>query len=229
MSNLPGVDVRGSRHPVILGAAAALTRFNGRHPWSHNDHFHPWILRNLPERRRLAIDIGCGQGALVTRLAPHFDRVHGTDLDAGMRTQASARCVGLTNVTIDDAQLADLDGPVDLVTMVAVLHHLDASHALTQIARLLAPGGRFLAVGLAPPVTLRDTAWDLLSAVTNPVIGLIRHPHPLREGVGPAPFPVAEPRLSFDGLHDLVRAVMPGATMRHRLAFRHTIRWTRPD
>lgn len=214
---------------MVLRTAAALTRFNSRHPWSHNDHFHPWILRNLPQRRRTAIDIGCGQGGLVAKLAPHFDQVHGTDLDQAMLTQASTRCAGLPNVTIDATQLADLDEPADLVTMVAVLHHLDAGQALAQVARLLAPGGRFLAVGLAPPVTLRDTAWDVLSALTNPVIGLIRHPRPLPGGVGPAPFPVAEPQLGFDELHGVVRATMPGATIRHRIAFRHTISWTKPD
>lgn len=31
-----------------LGAVVrGLAAFNDRHPWSHNDFFHPWILRNL--------------------------------------------------------------------------------------------------------------------------------------------------------------------------------------
>ncbi|OLP02744.1 SAM-dependent methyltransferase [Mycolicibacterium porcinum] len=222
------MDIRGVEHPLIRRAAEALHNFNSRHPWSHNDHFHRWILANLPARRGTAIDIGCGQGALVAQLAAQFTHVRGTDLDPGMRAEAARRCADLTNVTIDDSQLAQLDGPVDLVTMIAVLHHLDVEQALTDITRLLAPGGRFLCVGLAAPASIRDTAWDLASAVTNPIIGLIKHPRPVRSGPQPPPFPVRDPQLSFDEMRAIVDRVMPGAEMRHRLAFRHTIRWTKP-
>lgn len=207
----------------------ALHTFNSRHPWSHNDHFHGWILRNLPARRGIAIDIGCGQGKLVSLLAPRFVEVRGTDMDPTMRIEAARRCSGLANVTIDDAQLGELNGPADLITMIAVLHHLDAEAALTDVRRLLAPGGRFLAVGLAAPASVRDRVWDLASVVTNPVIGLIKHPRPVPGGPQPPPFPVRDPELSFDELRAVVGRVMPGAVMRRRLAFRHTISWTKPS
>lgn len=223
------MDIRRVEHPLVRRAAEGLHNFNSRHPWSHNDHFHRWILANLPTQRRTAIDIGCGQGELVAQLASRFRYAHGTDLDADMRSAATRRCSGLTNVTVDDAQLNDLAGPADLITMVAVLHHLDAEKALVDVKRLLAPGGRFLAVGLAAPVTIRDTVWDLASAVTNPVIGLIKHPRPVRGGPTPPPFPVRDPQLSFDQLHKIVGTVLPGAVMRRRLAFRHTIAWTKPS
>lgn len=222
------MDIRRVEHPVVRRAAAALHNVNSRHPWSHNDHFHRWIMANLPDRRGTAMDVGCGQGALVARLAAEFTRVHGTDLDAGMRVEAARRCAGLTNVTIDDHQLDQIDGPVDLITMVAVLHHLDAEKSLTEVKRLLSPGGRFLAVGLAAPASIRDTAWDLASAVTNPIIGLIKHPRPASGIPLPPPFPVRDPQLSFDELGAMVEHVLPGATMRRRLAFRHTIAWTKP-
>ncbi|MGV0804466.1 class I SAM-dependent methyltransferase [Mycolicibacterium setense] len=222
------MDIRRVENPVVRRAAQALHNFNSRHPWSHNDHFHRWILANLPAHRGTAIDIGCGQGALVAKLAGRFTRVRGTDSDAGMRAEAARRCAGLTNVTIDDSQLAELDGPVDLITMIAVLHHLDVEQALIDVKRLLRPGGRFLAVGLAAPSSLRDTAWDLASAVTNPLIGMIKHPRPVPGGPVSPPFPVRDPQLSFDQLQTMVRDVMPGAQMRRRLAFRHTISWTKP-
>ncbi|MFV8265898.1 class I SAM-dependent methyltransferase [Mycolicibacterium peregrinum] len=222
------MDIRRVGHPVVRRTAEELHNFNSRHPWSHNDHFHGWILANLPAHRDAAIDIGCGQGALVAQLAAQFTQVRGTDLDAGMRAEAARRCAALSNVTIDDSQLAHLDGPVDLITMVAVLHHLDIGRALIDIKRLLSPGGRFLAVGLAAPASIRDTAWDLASAVTNPLIGLIKHPRPAPGGPVPPPFPVRDPQLSFDQLNTMVRDVMPGAQMRRRLAFRYTISWTKP-
>lgn len=201
---------------------------NARHPWSHNDHFHPWILRHLPERRRRAVDVGCGQGALVTALASHFDQVTGTDVDAGMRAAASARTAGLTNVSITGERLADLEPGIDLITMVAVLHHLDLEPTLTRVRDLLTPGGRLLVVGLAPVRTRVDLAWDVASALTNPVIGMVKHPRPHR-GPRPAdPFPTSDPTASVDHLREALGRHLPGARLRRRLAFRHTIEWTRP-
>ena len=71
-------------------------------------------------------------------------------------------------------------GEADLITMVAVLHHLDIDDTLARIPGLLAPGGRLLVVGLARVNALPDLAADLISAAANPVMGLIRHPRPAR-------------------------------------------------
>lgn len=211
--------------------STAVRDLNSRHPWSHNDHFHSWIMANLPARRGSCLDVGCGRGELLAALAPAFASVVGTDLDEAMRGRAAARCAGLPNVTIrgsDLADLTDLTAAVDLVTMVAVLHHLEVRRALGEVRRLLAPGGRFLAVGLAPPRSPRDHLWDLASVVTNPVIGYVKHPWPDRRGPQPPPYPVADPTLSFDELRRQVGDVLPGAVMRHHLGFRHTIAWTKP-
>lgn len=208
--------------------SSGMARLNARHPWNHNDHFHGWVLANLPQQRRSALDVGCGLGELVATLSPHFTMVHGNDVDEGMRQRASSRCLGLPNVTIHDGAWTDVPGPFDLVTMIAVLHHLDVADALQEVRRLLTPGGRFLAVGLAPPKSAGDYAWDLASILTNPLIGYVKHPWPNRNGLQPALVPVKDPTMPFGELRDLVAKVMPGASMRHQLGFRHTIAWTKP-
>lgn len=85
-----------------------------------------------------------------------------------------------------------------------------------------------LAVGLAPPQSAVDHLWDLASIVTNPMIGYVKHPWPSTDGVRPPPFPVKDPTMTFDELRAIVADVLPGASMRHRLGFRHTIAWTKP-
>lgn len=208
--------------------STGMARVNARHPWSHNDHFHGWILANLPNRRRAAFDVGCGQGELLAALSPHFATVHGSDLHESMRQQAASRCSGLPNVTIHDRRWTDVSDPFDLVTMIAVLHHLDVADALQAVVGLLAPGGRFLAVGLAPPKSAADHMWDVASIVTNPVIGYVKHPWPNANGVQPPPYLIQDPKMPFDELRELVAGAMPGASMRHQLGFRHTIAWTKP-
>jgi len=207
---------------------AGMRRLNDRHPWSHNDHFHGWILANLPAPCRTVLDVGCGQGGLLTALAPHVASVVGTDADAAMRREAAHRCSDLANVSVVDGPRTEIDGPFDAVTMIAVLHHLEITDALQSVSHMLAPGGRFLAVGLAVPRSLTDHLWDAASTVTNPIIGYLKHPRPNRTGSRQPPFPVHDPTMSYDEIRSAVTEVMPGAILRHRIAFRHTIAWTKP-
>lgn len=225
---LPGIrGTLGSRPG--RAAAEGMRRLNARHPWNHNHHFHAWILTRLPERREAALDLGCGRGDLLALLAEEFTTVHGSDIDADMREAARRRTAGLPNVQVDQAALEEFpDSSLDLVTMVAVLHHLDIPAALDRIRRVLAPGGKLLVVGLAPPATLTDHAWDVASMVTNPVIGLVKHPWPAPpDRPGPS-IPIQDPTLTFDGLQEIATTALPGARMRHHLGFRHTLEWTRP-
>ena len=208
--------------------ADGLERFNRRHPWSHNDHFHAWILANLPARRRAALDVGCGRGALLEALAPRFETVQGIDIDGPMREVAARRCTGFENVTVDDQQFGMIDGPFDLVTMVAVLHHLDLDEALVRAREVLSPDGRLLVVGLAVPRTPRDLVWEAASIVTNPLIGLVKHPWADRENDGADPFPVTNPRQTVDEIAEAAQRILPGAVVRRRLGFRYTLAWETP-
>jgi SAM-dependent methyltransferase len=209
----------------------AFDRWNARHPWSHNDHYHGWILRRLPRRRRLAVDVGCGRGLLVGRLAGRFDEVVGLDSDAAMAEEARAAHAA-PGVRVEHTGFADADlpaGGVDLVTMVASLHHLDAGPALARCRALLAPGGRLLVVGLSRPESAADWAWDSASLLLNPLVGLAKHPRRARPAAdaGP-PMPVRDPAGTFAELAAVAADELPGARLRRRLFFRYTLAWTHP-
>lgn len=206
--------------------AGAVAEVNARHPWSHNDHFHPWIVSRLPARRERALDIGCGRGELLGVLADHVRHVVGIDTDQAMCEAAMRRSAGLANIRVENATPAEVSGTFDVVTMVAVLHHLDLESALTDVRRLLAPGGRFLCVGLARPASVTDHVWDAASMVTNPVIGYVKHPWVATTGPQPDPFPVLEPRYTCAEIAAAAERVMPGIALRRHLGFRHTLEWT---
>jgi SAM-dependent methyltransferase len=232
-----GVHAGDSANPVLASARRWLARVNARHPWSHNEHLHGWILRNLPARRRAAVDVGCGTGMLAGKLAPHFARVTAIDADAGMAAAASAHLAQNPGMIIRHcgfeqfAAAADA-GEADLITMVAVLHHLCLDDTLARIPRLVAPGGRLLVVGLARASSLPDLAVDLISAAANPVMGLIKHPRAARPGERPAAgqpvMPVRDPTATLAQICAAARAHLPGAVVRRRLFFRYTLRWDKP-
>jgi SAM-dependent methyltransferase len=228
------MDVRDSANPVVLSAGRWLAKVNARHPWNHNEHFHSWILRNLPANRQAAVDIGCGTGVLAGKLAHHFARVTGIDGDEGMAAAASARLAGAPRVRImrcrfDEFAATAGAGEADLITMVAVLHHLDLGDTLARIPRLLAPGGRLLVVGLAKVDSLADAMVDLMSSAANPVMGLIKHPRPAGRADGSAAgqpvMPVREPSATVAEIAAAASACLPGTTIRRRLFFRYTLRW----
>lgn len=266
-----GVDIRTVSNPLVRAGGRWLHRVNQRHPWSHNDHFHGWILRRLPARRRRALDVGCGKGLLLSRLRGRFGEVLGVDADAAMAAVAANRFAGDPSVTVRHARFEEVGGRFDVITMVAVLHHLPLEPALRHAAELLAPGGRLLVVGLARADTLADLAWDVPSSLLNPLVGLIRHPRPVRgpaDDGGPAdragdapadcaptgcaptggaptggaptgsapaggtdgdpPMPVRDAEATFAEISRAAREILPGARLRRRLFFRHTLEWTRP-
>jgi hypothetical protein len=162
---------------------------------------------------------------------------HGIDADAGMAAAASAHLAQDPRVTIrrcgfEQFAAAASDGEADLITMVAVPHHLGLDDTLARIPGLLAPGGRLLVVGLARVSSLPDLAVDLISAAANPVMGLISHPRPIRPAGGPAAgqpvMPARDPAITLAEITAAARARLPGATVRRRLFFRYTLRWDKP-
>jgi 2-polyprenyl-3-methyl-5-hydroxy-6-metoxy-1,4-benzoquinol methylase len=214
-----------------------LARVNARHPWNHNEHFHGWILRNLPPRRSVAVDVGCGKGVLAGKLATQFAHVTAIDRNAGMAAAASARLRGFPQVIIRQCDFIDFaptagDGEADVITMVAVLHHLDLADTLARIPRLVAPGGRLLVVGLSRPDSLADLAFDVVSGAANPVMGMIKHPRAVRpseRAVDSQPaVPVMDPATAFAEIAKAARVHLPGSTIRRRLFFRYTLRWEKP-
>ncbi len=229
-------NLRTTGNPVIRWAGRRLGALNARHPWDHNAHFHRWILRTLPERAGRVLDIGCGRGALLVRLAARAERAEGIDPDPGMVRAAAAAVAGLRGAQVhrrtlaEHAELPGSAGAYGAVTMVASLHHQDLEQALGHARDLLRPGGQLLVVAMVRPSTLADHLWDVANALSNPLIGLVKHPRPVRGGAEPeaVPMPVREASTSLAELRSRAQAMLPGAVIRRREGFRVTLHWQRP-
>jgi SAM-dependent methyltransferase len=59
--------------------------------WNHNVHYQPVILRAVPPGCGAALEVGCGDGLLASRLAERCAEVTAIDRDAPMIALARAR------------------------------------------------------------------------------------------------------------------------------------------
>lgn len=99
-------------------------------------------------------DLGCGTGQVVATLAPHVKQVIGVDFSDAMLRAARRRTAGLDNVDLRRGQLESL--PISSETcnaalMVLVLTYVsDPAVVLSEMARILKPGGSAVIVDLLP-------------------------------------------------------------------------------
>ncbi|HEY7100076.1 MAG TPA: class I SAM-dependent methyltransferase [Mycobacteriales bacterium] len=184
-----------------------IDRVNAAHPWSHNDHYIPWILRQLPPAAERALDVGCGTGTLLRALAGRVAVVDGIDCDPAMAARSGARRADLFDLPPEPAY--------DVVTTVAMLHHVPLEPGLTRLRSLLRPGGRLLVVGCYRQATAADRATDLLAVPANLAIGVLAG----RRAGDATPAPTAPAR---ETLRE-IRAAAPAAAVRRRVFWRYTL------
>lgn len=194
--------------------------------WNHNTAYHPWIIRTA-SRGDLhdALDVGCGEGLLLQRLAPLCATVIGVEPDSETAARARTRLEGIPTATVVEADFGnfDADGRLfDVVSFVATLHHMDTRSSLEKAAALLRPGGTLIVVGLAANRSPADWA---LSAVALPWarIGSMLHRESRDIGV-----PTAEPTESLADIRALAAALLPGARLRRGFYYRYLLSWTKP-
>jgi ubiquinone/menaquinone biosynthesis C-methylase UbiE/DNA-binding transcriptional ArsR family regulator len=118
------------------------------------DRFHLAALAALADPNWTFGDLGCGTGQLTARLAPFVTRVIGVDESAAMLQAAKKRLHGFDNVDLRRGELEALpidDERLDAAALMLVLHHVpEPEKALTEVVRVLKPGGRVLVVDMQP-------------------------------------------------------------------------------
>ncbi|MFJ3597670.1 MULTISPECIES: class I SAM-dependent methyltransferase [unclassified Streptomyces] len=211
-------------------AFRAIDRFHDVHPWDHNAHHHPWIMRQLPRRFGRALDVGSGSGDLARLLATRATEVRALDADRAIVARArelTGPAVPVT-FTAGDALTETPPGPYDVITCVATLHHLPFTEALDLFRRHLAPGGTLVVVGVSRAASPGDHLLGAAAIPLNIALALIKNkgrrvPRPVSMTA-----PTRPAAMSFAEIVRDARRVLPGARLRRRLFWRYTLVWHRP-
>jgi ubiquinone/menaquinone biosynthesis C-methylase UbiE len=206
---------------VINELVAACDRFNQARPWSHNNHYHRWMLRQLPTSVDKALDVGCGTGDLARRLSERAASVVAVDRDPTVIAHALTHAP--TNVRFVQADVLDLPADrYEVITCVAALHHLPLAPALTRLREWLAPGGTLVVIGLCVPATVVDHVWRAAGVPANLLVSWAhgRAPRPVAMTA-----PVKAPTMTLAQLRAQVAPILPGARIRRRLFWRYSLVW----
>lgn len=190
--------------------------------WNSSLHAFELLLDTVPDGARRGLDVGCGEGETARRLRTRVPVVMGLDPDRPSIEQARSHNDNIEYV-LGDIESAGLpEGSFDVVTAVAVLHHVDQRAALRQLARLLGPNGLLIVVGLARSRSLKDFTRDAMDTLA------VRR-HTLRRGVWETPSPkVWPPPLTYAESRKLSLEVLPGAEFRRLPYFRYGLTWVKP-
>ncbi len=199
--------------------------------WNHNNAYHRFLLRQIPQRLGQALDVGCGAGEFTRLLAQRAGRVLGLDLSPEMIRLARQHSQSFENI---DYQVADLPewefvaGTYDCVVSIATLHHLPLFTALEIMRAALAPGGTLLVLDLYRQATPLD--W-LTNLVTIPAHLLLKWSRAWMARQSPAARAAWEQHGQHDSyltlreIRDICRDCLPGAQVQRRLLWRYSIVW----
>jgi ubiquinone/menaquinone biosynthesis C-methylase UbiE len=107
------------------------------------------------------LEIGCGTGEVSKHIAKNYiGSVTATDIDPEQIAIARRGSSNIANLTFQEADAIDLpfdDKSFDVVISFGVLHHVDKwQTALTEVKRVLRPGGYFIFAEVIYPETVTN-------------------------------------------------------------------------
>ena len=194
--------------------------------WNHNTAFHRELVAHVRATGGRVLDIGCGDGLLLQRLASVATEAVGIDPDPVAITRARQRMRDLSNtrLIVGDALTDPALDPLsfDVITCVATLHHMPLPAALSRFRQLLRPNGTLLVVGLAANKTPLDWMFSAAQILPLRVIGRLRHES---HDIGVA---MAQPQESLAEIRAAAAAALPGAIVRRRFYYRYSLVWRKP-
>ena len=215
----------------------------------HNEHYHNFLLKQLPAHCDQVLEIGCGTGAFARALAARSNHVLGIDLSPEMirlareHSTQSREARGqegdlppllFSNIDFQEGDILERDLPADhfdCIASIATLHHLPFRDELLKMKAALKRGGLLLILDLFEPRGLSDWLLNFPALATSTALRLLHH-HRLR--------PRREVRAAWAAheAHDLyptmneVRSVcadlLPGAQVKQHLLWRYSIVWRKP-
>ncbi|KYC39651.1 methyltransferase type 11 [Scytonema hofmannii PCC 7110] len=199
--------------------------------WDHNNHYHRFLLKQLPNRCQTVLDVGCGTGEFSRLLANRADQVIAIDLSPNMIEVAKERSSQFSNIDFQVADVLKCQFPAekfDAIVAIATLHHLPVESLLPNLKAALKPSGRLVILDLLEQSNLLDKLSDFVAVPLNWLFQMLLNRH-----IQQSPEAAAAMRehLRTDKYFTLSQArqiythSMRGAKVRKHLFWRYSVIW----
>ncbi|GAB2957591.1 class I SAM-dependent methyltransferase [Streptomyces pseudoechinosporeus] len=184
-----------------------------------NDHYHPLLLKQVPDGALTALDVGCGTGQFARQLAQRGLDVDAVDPNADVIEAAQATGGGprYRQADVRESQLPD--SHYDFISCIASLHHMPFDTVLT-LRKALAPGGVLAVLGLYPVKSATDALWALPAQPLLTANRLLRRRRPAPSVQIPMVWP---PPMTYAETRTESARLLPGSTLRRLLLWRYLL------
>ncbi len=133
--------------------------FTGGVDPEYTEQIIPLVVNGLAGCKRI-LDVGTGEGQIARRLAEAGSSVTGVDPVAGQVIEATKRGGGARYLRSGAAALPFADWSFDGAVACLVFEHIDqVDEAISEVSRVLVPGGRFLFLLNHPLLQTPGSGW----------------------------------------------------------------------
>ncbi len=199
--------------------------------WDHNNHYHRFLLKQLPARCGTVLDIGCGTGEFSRLIAQRAKRAIAIDLSSNMVEVAKQRSSQYANIDFQVGDILQWEFPVeqfDAIVSIATFHHLPVESLLPHLKSALKPGGRLAILDLLEYESWQDSLSDLIAVPLNWGFQMLKNRH-----IKSSPEAAAAMRehlrtdryLTLSQARRIYSKSMKGASIRKHLFWRYSVVW----
>lgn len=140
-----------------------------------------WITNKIKATSgaKSLLEIGCGNGAMMYRLAPYTVHAVGIDVSSRLLSYARKRNSNYLHINFIETTSSHIpiqDHSFDLVVSVLSWRYLNWQETAKEIKRLLKPGGKFLLVDMCRQSQKSFRFMRFAKEKTQFLLGVLRHP-----------------------------------------------------
>jgi 2-polyprenyl-3-methyl-5-hydroxy-6-metoxy-1,4-benzoquinol methylase len=210
--------------------------------WTHNNHYHDFLLQHVPSGCANVLEVGCGTGAFSRRLTERAQQVLALDLSPEMIRVARANSTQFPQIQFEVADVMAQEFTAayyDCIATIATLHHVPQREALLKLREALRPGGTMIVMDLFEP-NRKILSWSGLVEGVSSVTAMamsstLKLVHNGRLRPSPevraawAEHGKTDSHLTMSDVHALYSEVFPGVTIRKHLLWRYSAIWIKPS
>lgn len=218
-------------YDVIKNDFNEIAELNEQTKWNHNNCYFEYLLRFVPEKIDVCLDIGCGHGELSALLAKKANKVIAVDL-ADKMIDSAKKYNGLTNIEYVCDNILNMnfaDNSFDIIITTATAHHLPFEWLLEFAKRKLKNGGKLIILDLANAETVSDKLLWSFAVIPNFFMNIIKN------GRLPNSDPHNKAVWNKHGEHDTYMSLaeikrlalkhLPNSLVRRKLFWRYVLIW----